>query len=100
MAPLSSLPEALRLAQSESLRKSSDRSQKVAARELRERNRATSTGRFIRRDPANGKYELELSDGSRVFTDYESNASLRIGEIVGVVMPKYSAIGKSYKVPR
>jgi hypothetical protein len=88
------------MAQAESFRKSSDRDQKVAARELSERNRATSIGKFLRYDAASGKHELELPDGSRVLTDYESNSGLRRGEVVGLVMLKYSLIGKSYKIPR
>jgi hypothetical protein len=93
-------PKALRMAQAESSRKSSDRDQKVAAREMRERNRATSIGKFLRHDAASGKKELELPHGSRVLTDYESNSGLQVGEVVGLVMPKYSLVGKSYKIPR
>lgn len=91
---------ALHLATQTSLLKSSDRTARVAAREQRDRNRATSTGKFVSYDASSGKHKLELPDGSIVATDYESNAGLRQGETVGVVMPKYATVGKSYKLPR
>lgn len=90
----------LNAALQESIRKQSDRVAKVSAREQSDRRRTTSTGKFIGYDAASGKHHLELPDGSIVATDYESNSGVAVGEVVGLVAPKYSLIGKSYKLPK
>lgn len=91
---------ALTLALQESIRKQSDRTVATAAREQKARNQQSNTGQYLGYDAARGKHQVSLPDGSVAATDYESNSGVRVGETLGVVLPKYSLVGKSYKLPR
>lgn len=90
----------LNAALQESIRKQSDRTAATAQREQKARNQQSGTGEYLGYNAATGKHQVSLPDGSIVSTDYESNSGVRIGEVVGVVLPKHSLVGKSYKIPR
>ncbi len=90
----------LSAAMQESIRKQADRTAATAHREQKARSQQSSTGKYIGYDAATGKHQVSLPDGSIVATDYESNSGVRLNEVVGVVLPKHAAVGKSYKIPR